>query len=65
MNNEVFASVLAGILFGFSALLMWWNKDEPVSAVLLAISGLLMVVHAIRSRKRKKNCILKSQSNEN
>ncbi len=56
MNNEAFASTLAGILFGFSALLMLYNKEEYVSGGLLAIAGLLMIIHALRIRNKKSIC---------
>lgn len=56
MKNEVFASAMAGILFGFSALLMMFNKEEYVSGGLLAISGLLMIIHAVRIRNKKSIC---------
>lgn len=56
MKNELYASALAGILFGFSALIMILNKEEYVSGGLLALAGILMVIHGIRSKNKKSNC---------
>ncbi len=66
MNNNVFVSILAGILFGFSALLMFFRADEPVSVALLSISGILMFIYAWRIRNKKNtDCNLNSGQNEN
>lgn len=55
MKNQVFASVLAGVLFGFSALLMWFKKEEPFSAILMATSALLMLIYAYQIRNKEIN----------
>ena len=60
MNNSAFSSALAGILFGFSALIMILNKGEYLSGGMLAAAGFLMVIHAILVRKKKTTCKLKS-----
>ena len=65
MKNQVFSSVLTGILFAFSALLMWWKKDESVSAILLANSAVLMLVYVALLKNGKTTCTLKSDKNEN
>ena len=56
MNHEAFSSVMAGVLFGFSALLMVVKKEEYVSGGLLAIAGILMIIHAITIRNKKSTC---------
>lgn len=56
MNNQALASTWAGILFGFSALLMMYNKEEYVSGGILAVAGLIMIVHALRIRNKKSTC---------
>lgn len=56
LNNEAFASAVAGILFGFSALLMMLNKEEYVSGAILAIAGVLMIIHTLRIRKKNSTC---------
>lgn len=64
-NNQVMASTYAGILFGFTALLLLWNKSEPLYIAMLGISAILMTIHAMRLRGKKSTCISKIDSNEN
>ena len=54
--SKTFASALAGILFGFSALMMLFNKEEWVSAALLGGAGVLMIIHALRLKNKKTTC---------
>ncbi len=56
MKNQAFTSALAGILFGFSALLMFLNKEEPLLPCLLTTAGLLMIMHTISLKNTKTTC---------
>ncbi|MEM9000383.1 MAG: hypothetical protein AAGB24_08965 [Bacteroidota bacterium] len=65
-TTNVTVSIFAGILFLFSAILIFRNKAEALQPLLLVSAGLMMFIHAFFQHREKEtvNCSLGNIDND-